>query len=74
MKSNVIEDEKWDLILQPKRRILDIPIQEIIESDTEKKTDARISQILKERGIDIAVRTVNKYRKEIGLPSSYHRN
>lgn len=49
-------------------------IQEIIESDTEKKTDARISQILKERGIDIAVRTVNKYRKEIGLPSSYHRN
>ncbi|UTY28178.1 RNA polymerase factor sigma-54 [Treponema putidum] len=49
-------------------------IREIIESDTEKKTDARISQILKERGIDIAVRTVNKYRKEIGLPSSYNRS
>ncbi|MGI5083440.1 RNA polymerase factor sigma-54 [Treponema putidum] len=49
-------------------------IREIIESDTEKKPDARISQILKERGIDIAVRTVNKYRKEIGLPSSYNRS
>ena len=31
MKKTVIQDDHWDLILCPKRKILDIPIKEIIE-------------------------------------------
>lgn len=48
-------------------------IKNIIENDKNKLTDLKISERLKEQGIDIASRTVNKYRKELGLPSSYAR-
>lgn len=48
-------------------------INDIIESETQKIPDIKISQVLKERGITIAPRTVNKYRKELCLPSSYYR-
>ncbi len=47
----------------------------IIENKTEKKlSDQKISNILKERGINLARRTVSKYRKELKLLSSYERN
>lgn len=46
----------------------------IIENKNEKKlSDQKISNILKERGIDLARRTVSKYRKELNLLSSYER-
>ncbi|MBN2617439.1 MAG: RNA polymerase sigma-54 factor, partial [Spirochaetales bacterium] len=46
----------------------------IIENKSEKKlSDQKISNILKERGIDIARRTVSKYRLELNMLSSYDR-
>ncbi|QEN04815.1 RNA polymerase sigma-54 factor [Thiospirochaeta perfilievii] len=46
----------------------------IIENKSEKKlSDQQISNILKERGINLARRTVSKYRKELNLLSSYER-
>ncbi len=46
----------------------------IIENKNEKKlSDQQISNILKERGINLARRTVSKYRKELNLLSSYER-
>lgn len=46
----------------------------ILENKSEKKlSDQKISNILKERGIDLARRTVSKYRKELNLLSSYER-
>ena len=48
-------------------------IRDLIESEKEKISDTKISHILKEQGITLAPRTVNKYRKELSLPSSYHR-
>lgn len=47
----------------------------IIENKSEKKlSDQKISNILKERGINLARRTVSKYRKELHLFSSYDRH
>lgn len=46
----------------------------ILENKSEKKlSDQKISNILKERGINLARRTVSKYRKELNLLSSYDR-
>lgn len=46
----------------------------IIENNNEKKlSDQQISNILKERGINLARRTVSKYRKELNILSSYER-
>jgi RNA polymerase sigma-54 factor len=36
-------------------------------------SDDEVVAALKERGIDLARRTVTKYRKELGIPSSYRR-
>ena len=50
-------------------------IKEIIEehSDGKKLSDQKISDLLQKKGINIARRTVAKYRKELDIMSSYDR-
>lgn len=51
-------------------------IREIIEEEEEKEkhlSDQKISDLLAKRGINIARRTVTKYRKELDISSSYKR-
>lgn len=51
-------------------------MKELIEGYDGKKrlSDQKISDMLKERGISIARRTVAKYRKELHIDSSFHRD
>jgi RNA polymerase sigma-54 factor len=57
-----------------KRAVMDM-VQEIVENHSGKKalSDQKIADILAERGIKIARRTVSKYRKELQIDSSYER-
>lgn len=57
-----------------KRAVMDI-LQEIIESNTSDKplSDQKLADLLNERGIKIARRTVSKYRNELNIDSSYLR-
>ncbi|MCQ2247929.1 MAG: RNA polymerase factor sigma-54 [Treponema sp.] len=50
-------------------------IKNIIEENVEKKklSDQKISDLLKERGIPVARRTVAKYRSMLNMESSYNR-
>jgi len=49
-------------------------IREIIEGEgSHQLTDKRIMEILSERGINIARRTVSKYRNELNIESSFQR-
>jgi RNA polymerase sigma-54 factor len=48
-------------------------IQELISADERHLSDLEISQVLAQRGISLARRTVAKYRKELDLGSSYTR-
>jgi len=50
-------------------------IEEMIESENKNKplSDDHISKMLKEKGINIARRTVAKYREELGILSSSRR-
>ncbi len=50
-------------------------IREIIENEDKNKplSDSEIRKILRERGINIARRTVAKYRDLMGIPSSHER-
>ena len=49
-------------------------IREIItEEGSDQLTDKRIAEILADRGIKIARRTVSKYRKELDIDSSFRR-
>ena len=50
-------------------------IQETITSENKKKplSDDQISKILNDRGINIARRTIAKYREELGILSSSKR-
>ncbi|SNR61762.1 RNA polymerase factor sigma-54 [Desulfurobacterium atlanticum] len=50
-------------------------IKEIIESEDKRKpfSDLKISQILKEKGVKVARRTVAKYREEMGIPGAFER-
>ena len=50
-------------------------VKEIIEKDTSNKhlSDQKISDLLKKQGINIARRTVSKYRNELDIDSSYWR-
>jgi RNA polymerase sigma-54 factor len=52
-----------------------IKIREIISGEDERKpfSDQKIVDILKKQGIDIARRTVTKYREMLGLGSSTQR-
>ena len=43
------------------------------EGDTDILSDDRIVEILKEKGVDIARRTVAKYRESLRIPSSVER-
>lgn len=47
-------------------------IEEIINKENKKKplSDAKITEMLNEKGIDISRRTVAKYRENIGIPKS----
>ncbi len=57
-----------------KESVKEIVKKIIIENKSEKKlSDQKISNILKEKGIDLARRTVSKYRKELKMLSSYER-
>jgi RNA polymerase sigma-54 factor len=48
-------------------------IQELIDADEQNLSDLDISELLAQRGISLARRTVAKYRKELDLGSSYTR-
>jgi RNA polymerase sigma-54 factor len=50
-------------------------IKEIIEeySGEKRLSDQKISDVLSQRGISLARRTVTKYRKELDIDSSFHR-
>jgi RNA polymerase sigma-54 factor len=48
-------------------------MKEIIEAEQHHLTDQRISEILATKGVKIARRTIAKYRKELDIMSSYHR-
>lgn len=50
-------------------------IKEILEAEKQEKhlSDQRITELLAKRGINIARRTVAKYRKELDISSSYDR-
>ncbi len=50
-------------------------IKEILEAEKQEKhlSDQRIAELLAKRGINIARRTVAKYRKELDISSSYDR-
>ncbi|GMO26502.1 MAG: RNA polymerase factor sigma-54 [Termitinemataceae bacterium] len=48
-------------------------LREIIAEEKEQLSDNAISVLLSERGINIARRTVAKYRKQLSLDSSYKR-
>ena len=43
------------------------------EDPREPYSDDDVVRVMKERGHDLARRTVAKYRKELGIPSSYRR-
>jgi len=48
-------------------------IRELVETEKQNLSDNEISELLAERGISLARRTVAKYRKELALGSSYSR-
>ncbi|MBR1918184.1 MAG: RNA polymerase sigma-54 factor, partial [Spirochaetales bacterium] len=50
-------------------------VRKIIEENTtgKKLSDQKISDMLKDKGISCARRTVGKYRAELGLDSSFER-
>lgn len=51
-------------------------IEEILIMGQEKTkhiSDSKIASLLKEQGIEISTRTVNKYRNELGIAASYYR-
>ena len=50
-------------------------IQQLIETENQKRplSDSELTRILKREGINIARRTVAKYRDELGIASSTHR-
>ena len=48
-------------------------VKEIIEKEKGQLSDNKIVEILANRGIKIARRTVAKYRKELGIMSSFDR-
>jgi len=48
-------------------------IQDLVETEKRSLSDLEISEVLAERGISLARRTVAKYRKELALGSSYDR-
>lgn len=58
------EDMSWDAVRQTLKEIIDA------EDKREPLGDDRLAAALKERGINIARRTVAKYRDQLGIPSA----
>ena len=48
-------------------------IQNIVEGERKKLSDQRITDLLNQRGFNLARRTISKYRKKINLPNSRNR-
>ena len=48
-------------------------IQNIVEGERKKLSDQKISDMLNQRGFNLARRTISKYRKKINLPNSRDR-
>jgi RNA polymerase sigma-54 factor len=63
--------ERTDGVLESRRNIYR-EIGELIEGEDKGKplSDSMLTRILRERGLDIARRTVTKYREKEGIPSS----
>lgn len=55
------------------RNVVKEMVKEIIQENN-SLSDQKISDLLKEKGVDCARRTVNKYRKELNIDSSYQRS
>lgn len=56
-------------------RAIQVQIKELIEQESTEKplSDNKITQVLKQRGIHVARRTVMKYREQLGIPASPQR-
>ena len=54
----------WDAVRQTLKEIIEA------EDKTEPLGDDKLAAALKERGINIARRTVAKYRDQLGVPSA----
>ncbi len=61
------EMESWEAVRQKLQKIIRD------EDKSDPFSDEQISQELKKQGIDIARRTVSKYRKNLGIPSARKR-
>jgi RNA polymerase sigma-54 factor len=61
------EDRSWDAIKAMLREVVEA------EDQTEPLSDQAIADRLKERGVDIARRTVVKYREQLGIPAARQR-
>ena len=63
--------ERADGVLESRRNIYR-EISELIETEDKRKplSDSTLTRILRERGLDIARRTVTKYREQERIPSS----
>jgi RNA polymerase sigma-54 factor len=50
-------------------------IKELVESENSQKplSDSNIAAILNDKGINVARRTIAKYREGMAIPSSSHR-
>ena len=55
------------------RNVVKDMVKEIIQENN-SLSDQKIADLLKEKGVDCARRTVNKYRKELNIDSSYQRS
>jgi RNA polymerase sigma-54 factor len=64
LEKNDGELESWEVVRQK--------LLKIVENEDKKKplSDKAIAEALAEQGIDIARRTVSKYRKSLNIPSS----
>ncbi len=60
-------DMSWEAVKATLREIIDA------EDKTKPKSDESLATALKERGIEIARRTVVKYRQQMGIPSARQR-
>ena len=58
------EDVSWDAVKETLREIIEA------EDKTNPLGDDKLAALLKERGIDIARRTVAKYRDQLGIPTA----
>ena len=66
-KSDDGEDVAWDAIR--------IKLQEVIDQEDKTKpySDDELVRQLKQHGLNVARRTVTKYRRKMGIPSSRQR-